>query len=1040
MRIKKSVLLLTIFLFINSFVPAQNKNYKIVPLPKEQGAATDLVYKMIVDKQGFVWLGTMFGLVKYDGKNYHIYNNDPFDSTTIGYDDVINIFEDKDGFLWIATWANGVNRFNPNTEKFERYFNNPNDSSSISSNATTAFSQDGSGNIWVASQNGVLNKYNDQKKSFERITIPRSVLRNTNKGPDLITYVAPHGEDLIICFNGEIIKFISKAKKFAQYYNETEAAELNGKFVNILYKDSKNNLWIGTNKGLYKYGLQNKLERIEFLGAKNVPVFYSNMIREIREDNDGNLWIGTPIGLNKLNEDGKTFSFFTNGTNRGGIYIDYDVFNIVVDKGGVVWVSSYRRGIFKIFENKDVFETALITTNEPQSQNYTIKDLIEDGSGNIYAGSFGRGLLKLNKPQNTFEEVATGNIKFSNINALAVENNKLWIGSNSGLRLYDFSSRKFINTNLKVENLKSFEDVAVSSLLIDSQKRLWVGTASSGVFLIDEKRTEAKFINLRIAGGSNVSYQDLSTLNINMDKDKNVWVGTFGGLYKYSPGKNLMEHFKNDPLNKNSISNNYIFSFLQDKNGFIWIGTANGLNKYDPAKNKFTRYFKNDGLSSTVINGIVEDNKGNIWLSTNKGISKFSITNNEFYNYEIRDGVSANSTIQNAYFKGSDNNIYFGARGGLIIINPETAADSNYNVPVLINSLVFGNNSGSRTKIINPVNNIEIGHDENFITINFIALDYKYPERITYEYKLEGFDNEWNFPGNNNSAAYNNLPPGKYKFIIRAANENGTRSKETAELNFLILPPFWNKWWFIIICIICLAAAVYVIYKSAVKIKIKRGVEIELIKINAREELKRKTAVDFHDEVGYRLTKISILSELIKRKLPEPILSSIPQLIQISEISNEIYNGTKDFIWSIDPQNDTVYELFVRLKDFGDEFFNATKIDFKTEGFGEELKNYYLNSDWKRHLMLIFKEAMNNTLRHSCAGQVILSMCIDKNKLIIQLDDNGKGFDKIEACSGSGLNNIKSRAEKINGSIQINSKPGAGTKIIFTGELIENTN
>lgn len=1039
MIIKKSVFLFIILIFINSFVPAQNKNYKIIQLPKEQGVATDLVYKMIVDKRGFLWLGTMFGLVKYDGKNYHIYNNDPFDSTTISYDDVINIFEDKDGFIWVLTWANGVNRLNPLNEKFDRFLFRAEDSSSISSNSTTQITQDDSGNIWIASQNGVLNKYIKQNNSFERFEIPKSILRKANKGPHVVSYFSAKENNLIICYGGEVLKFDMKKKRFEQYFAVPDSEFLEDKFVSLLYYDSKNNFWIGTYSGLFKYDSQKKFIKVDFTGDKKIPSHYSNMIRELREDNDNNLWIGTPIGLNKLNEDRKTFSFFTN-RNRDGIYIDYDVNSIAFDKGGVMWVSSYRRGLYKIFEDNNIFETVLITTNEPQSQNYTIKILMEDNRGDIYAGSFGRGLLKLNKQLNTFEEVLTGDIIFSNINALAAENNKLWIGSNTGLRLYDFSTQKFLKTNLKVENLKSFENVAIASLVIDTQNRLWAATANKGLFLINKKRTEAKFIDLQSEKKTPPVQQDFLILNINADKNNNIWVGTFGGIYKYSPEKDLTEHFKNDPLNKSSISNNYIFSFNQDNKGFIWIGTANGLNKYDPVKNKFTRYYKKDGLPSAVINGITEDTKGNIWLSTNKGISKFDINLNRFYNFDSNNEITANAIIQNAYLKGSDNKIYFGARGGLIIINPEVSDVSNYNVPVLINSLVFGNNFSNRTKIISPANNIEIKHNENFITINFIALDYKYPGRITYEYKLEGFDNEWIFPGNNNSAIYNNLPPGKYTFLLNAVNENGTRSSETAELNFIVLPPFWKTWWFITMCLIILAAAVYAIYKSAVKIKIKRGVEIELIKINAREELKRKTAVDFHDEVGYRLTKISILSELIKRKLPEPVLSSVPQLIQISEISNEIYNGTKDFIWSIDPQNDTVYELFVRLKDFGDEFFNATKIDFKTEGLGEELKNYYLSSDWKRHLMLIFKEAMNNVLRHSCAGQVILSMCINKNILIIQIEDNGKGFDIIEPCSGSGLNNIKNRAQKINSSIEIKSKPGAGTKIIFTGELIGNAN
>ena len=133
MKFQKVTLFFAIIIYTSSLVFPQKESYKITPLPNKQGVATDLVYKMIIDKKGYLWLGTMFGLVKYDGKNYRIYNNDPFDSTTISFDDVISLFEDNDGYLWVGTWGGGLNKFNPDNEKFERFFYNRDDPSSISS-------------------------------------------------------------------------------------------------------------------------------------------------------------------------------------------------------------------------------------------------------------------------------------------------------------------------------------------------------------------------------------------------------------------------------------------------------------------------------------------------------------------------------------------------------------------------------------------------------------------------------------------------------------------------------------------------------------------------------------------------------------------------------------------------------------------------------------------------------------------------------------------------------------------------------------------
>lgn len=675
---KKALIIFNVFIIFCSQVISQNKDYKIVLLPKEQGVASDLVYKMILDRKGFLWLGTMFGLVKYDGKTYHIYNNDPFDSTSISFDDIVNVFEDKDGYLWVGTWANGINRFDPDTEKFERFVHNPYDSTSLSSNINHYITQDNSGNIWVAGQNRVLNKYSEKTKSFTRITVPHSVFKNPGLTPDVITYIAPEGGNLILCCKGEILKFNTASLKFEQYFNNNK--ELNGKFVNLLYTDSKKNLWIGTNGGLYKLSPGKEIERLEFLGGKLVPEIYKNHIRELREDKDGNLWIGTPIGLNKLNDDGKTFSFFTNGQNKDGIYIDYDVGNIVADKRGVVWVSSYRRGLYKLFKDKNLFETVLITTEEPQSQNYTIKNIIEDEHGNIIAGSFGRGLIKLNRSKNIFEELPTGEITFSNVNALETEKEKLWIGSNSGLRLFNFSKQIFEKPNLQVEKLNTFDNIPVVSLLLDSGNNLWVGTAGQGLYKIDNNRKKAALINLDTGATETAVYQENLLINISEDRGGNVWIGTLGGLFKYTSSNGSVQHFNS----KTGLSNDYVFSFHEDKQGYKWIGTANGLNKFDERKNEIKKYYKNHGLPSTVINGISEDDYGNIWLSTNKGICKLNPANDKIFSFDSKAEITANAIIQNAYFKDRAGRIYFGARGGMVIIDSESATDSVYGARFLL--------------------------------------------------------------------------------------------------------------------------------------------------------------------------------------------------------------------------------------------------------------------------------------------------------------------------------------------------------------------
>ena len=225
------------------------------------------------------------------------------------------------------------------------------------------------------------------------------------------------------------------------------------------------------------------------------------------------------------------------------------------------------------------------------------------------------------------------------------------------------------------------------------------------------------------------------------------------------------------------------------------------------------------------------------------------------------------------------------------------------------------------------------------------------------------------------------------------------------------------------------------IHLSWAQHKIKHALEIEKIRAEENERVRKQTAIDFHDELGHRLTRISLLTEIVKRKLGDSYRDVLPLLRKISENSIQLYDGTKDFIWAIDPQNDSLYELLVRLKDFGDEIFNDTNIDFLVKGISAELEKTSLSTDMKRHLTLIFKEGMNNSLKHSGGKKVSLESKIVGDEIEITLQDDGTGFKIDEDKGGNGIKNMIKRAEKINGQLQINAEPGKGTRISFKGKV-----
>jgi len=225
------------------------------------------------------------------------------------------------------------------------------------------------------------------------------------------------------------------------------------------------------------------------------------------------------------------------------------------------------------------------------------------------------------------------------------------------------------------------------------------------------------------------------------------------------------------------------------------------------------------------------------------------------------------------------------------------------------------------------------------------------------------------------------------------------------------------------------------VHRIIVRTKVRRAVRLEKIREEEAEKVRRKTAIDFHDELGHRLTRISLLTELIKRNIGNAFSEITSLLNQISDNSSQLYNGTKDFIWAIDPQQETLYELMIRLKDFGDDLYGRTNIKFEVNGVDEKLQAATLDIDWKRHLALIFKEGMNNSLKHSNGDMVQLNSRIIGREIEIVLTDDGNGFADDSVSKGNGLKNMRNRAEKLKSSLIIDTTPGKGTKISFMGKF-----
>jgi len=1013
--------LFAVLVFCSSYF-AQNTKPRFLELPLDKGVSLNLTYDMIQDSKGFLWFGTMYGLVKYDGENYVTYKYNPEDTNSISFDDIVTIYEDSKGNLWIGTWGGGLNMFDARRETFKRFLNNPAEKNSIADNIIWSVCEDRDGIIWIGTGSGGLQILNPASGEFKNIDL--KLKDSTNVNPSIQALFADDNFIWIGHSKG-LSNFDLRTTNVNNFDLKTSGKNSSRDIVvNAIFKDSKDNLWLGTSTGLMRY---DQFER-NFVQHKNQLQFY---ITSITEDEEGNLWIGSNNGLIMLNTSNDEFESFGNiiENSIGESYIN----RILVDKSGIIWAASYNKGVIKIISSPSKFKILRSQKEDPKSlSGNIIKTIAEDENGIIYIGTYGDRINVFNPESEKLSFIYLPAQRLPVINTLSVHKNHLWIGTNNSLLKYDINRRRFVNIQFTKEQKNEIEGKSITALRIDNEENLWIGTYNSGIYHFSD--TESKLQHISLAEIQNISHANY-ILSIYTDSKNNIWIGTYGGVYQFDLQAEKFQSFVQNQNNPEGLSNNYVYSILEDLQGNIWFGTASGLNRLETKTSSFQHFYNKDGLPGDVIFGIVEDNTGDIWLSTNKGLSRYNPRDNSFKNFDKNDGLQGNVFNPSAYLKSNDGTIYFGGINGLSSFNPQKMEFSRFNPPVVITSIKIKNEDGNFIEA-HPENDIyELEPDQNSILIEFASLDFTNPEKNEYQYKLFGYSEDWISLTNGNSIIFSRLPHGNYSFQLMGTNSDGIWSENFASVSFVITPHFYQTWWFVPAAIIGLVLILFSAYLLILKTKVRHAIKIQKIKEEESERVRKKTAIDFHDELGHRLTRISLLTEIVKRKIGITFSEISPLLDQISENSARLYDGTKDFIWAIDPQKDSLYELIIRLKDFGDEIFGSTDVNFNVEGISEELQKASLDMDWKRHLLLIFKEGMNNSLKHSNSKTVSLTSSIKEDEFELVLEDDGSGFKIDNKMKGNGLKNMKKRADLLNAEVQIDSKPGIGTKLLFKGKF-----
>ena len=798
-------------------------------LSNKNGLSSNIVWSVLQDSNGFVWIGTVDGLNRFDGVEFKVYKHDVNDPNSLGDNSAQVIIEDRLKNLWIGSWGGGLSKFNPETEQFTRYQHDPSDPGSISSNRVQAIYEDHDGVIWVGTAEG-LNK-------LDVVTATFTLFNNAPNNPNSLShnniqalYEDQTGALWIGTNGGGLNRFERGTGLFTHFkHDQADPTSLSNDRVWSIYEDRSGDLWIGTvGGGLNQYNQNTG----EFIAYQHDPAdpnsLSSNNILSIVEDPKGVLWVGGQrTGLNQLDRNtGKFIRYQPDPNNPHSLSHDGTV-ALLVDQVGSLWIGTNGGGINRIDRYKKNFTLIQHNPALPDSlSNNDVRAIYEDRSGNVWIGT-GNGLNRLdrqNEPDaapahfTRFMHDPSDPYSLSNNGILSVVEDRagmLWVGTATmGLNKYDRSAGQFTQYTNDPSDLNSLSDNVVRSLFLDSSGTLWVGTFNGGLNRFNSET--GQFIRYQKDPTDANSLSDNSVMSIAESNSGELWIGTLGGLNRFSKDKMECSRYFHDPKDPLSLSHNSTSSVFFDQEGVLWIGTnGGGLNKFDQQNERFIHYREVDGLPSDTIMGITEDDHGFLWISTSRGLTKFDPRLETFKNYDSFDGLQGDQFNFNALYKSHTGEFYFGGVNGLNAFYPEAIHENSHIPPIMITDFQLANKPveiGADSVLKNSIINTKelvLSHADRVISFEFAALNYTSPSKNRYRYKLEGFDDQWTeVSSDRRFVTYTNLDPGEYVFRVTGSNNDGVWNEEGTSIEITITPPWWVSNWFRGLVILLLVGAV----------------------------------------------------------------------------------------------------------------------------------------------------------------------------------------------------------------------------------------
>ncbi len=969
-QLLRRVLGMLFFLLAGStFCRAQK--YTFTHYDIEDGLIESQVNNLALDHEHRLWVATFGGACRFDGKEFISYTRQNGLPTNF----VNFVFTDKDDNQWLGTQSGLVKVVNKKLINIKL-------PDSLDNRRVRNIVQDGSGNIWAGIGGRLFRITGDTVKlQWVQDTIKNALTSiATDKTGRIYASIFKKG---LYCFDS------GKWNLVAQYPNVKQSFYVAHIFFDRI-DDRK--IYLQTYTSVYTVA-NGRLQPFE--GKAMAGIALNSYLLSTALDADDNLRIGTTIGAYYIKNHQVTHFTAINGLTDNSVA---DVFN---DADNNLWFATQGNGLYKYEGRRFV----MLDRSQGLPLNQVVMAISRDKKGDILLGMYGGGLMRYTGKKLSAINLHQKDPDLKRIQRLYTDSKgTLWLGTFNGL----WSYKNGIARRIKGLNY------AVNGITEGSDGTLWL-TTSGGCFYMD------KGIPRRISN----FYRYLSSI-VTLGHDS-VIVGTNDGIALLVK-KALVKQFKLNPLRTSAV-----FCILKYKSELIFGTDDRGIFIWNRATGQFNNYSLKDGLNSNTIYSLVADNNGVIWAGTGRGVNRllFSTEKNVFV---VAGNDSPRSLIlesnQNAAMY-ADHKVWIGTTKGAVIYNTDSKQGGATSPHVIIQSArlvpqLGSSNGWDNSQLLNE--GVVLSNNQNHLAIWFRGVDLSNPNAISFRYKLRGLDSDYSAPVTNDVVDYPSLPPGNYTFEVKAISAAGTPSENTASFSFSITPPFYQTTPFRLATILCFILLGFIIQNYLNWRKIKRQKIIEATKRAESLRIRQQTAEDFHDELGNKLTRITVLSEILGTKMDQKQTDQKKLLEQIRQNASSLYNGTKDILWALDPKSDNLYEILNHIKDFGSELFLDTAVVFEFQDIDESLNAIKLPLEYSRNIPMIFKELLNNILKHAQATKVTLMLDhLEKKEIVLTLSDNGCGYLQNGSFKGQGIKNIITRTQRIGGNIDIRSDLGKGT-------------